>query len=101
MASPSSPKGQFRRLAAPVRRAFVCEIDGQPVEALEGDTVMNVILSHQRHLRSFEFGPEKRAGFCLIGACQDCWVRRDDGSSLRACSTLAAPGMKLVTTDGD
>ena len=35
--------------------------------------------SYQMHrlrgaLRAAEFGPEARAGFCLMGACQDCWV---------------------------
>ncbi|MNT80018.1 hypothetical protein D3C72_2194240 [compost metagenome] len=37
-----------------------------------------------------------RAGFCLMGACQDCWVQLAGGQRLRACSTLAEDGMALV-----
>ncbi|MFS2167573.1 2Fe-2S iron-sulfur cluster-binding protein [Variovorax sp. Varisp62] len=38
-----------------------------------------------------------RAGFCMMGACQDCWIATDEGERLRACSTFIAPGMALVT----
>jgi aerobic-type carbon monoxide dehydrogenase small subunit (CoxS/CutS family) len=38
-----------------------------------------------------------RAGFCLMGACQDCWVWLADGSRLRACTTLLAEGMQVRT----
>ncbi len=72
-------------------------VDGETVEALTGDTVMTMLLLRGRDLRGFEFGDERRAGFCLIGVCQDCWVRRADGTPLRACTTLIEPGMALVT----
>jgi predicted molibdopterin-dependent oxidoreductase YjgC len=38
-----------------------------------------------------------RAGFCMMGACQDCWIATAEGERLRACSTFIAPGMALVT----
>ena len=37
-----------------------------------------------------------RAGFCLMAACQDCWVRLADGRRLRACSTPVEPGMAVI-----
>jgi len=37
-------------------------------------------------LRRLEFGGAPRAGFCLMGACQDCWVWMDDGGRVRACT---------------
>ncbi|MNT85194.1 hypothetical protein D3C72_2253250 [compost metagenome] len=58
---------------------------------------MVALLSHTRHLRESEFGDGKRAGFCLMGACQDCWVWTADGHRLRACSTTVEEGMHIVT----
>jgi hypothetical protein len=49
-------------------------------------------------LRQSEFGDGARAGFCLMGACQDCWMWTAEGLRLRACTTPVADGMKLLTT---
>ena len=38
-----------------------------------------------------------RAGFCLMGACQDCWVWLADGPRVRACTTPVAEGMHVLT----
>ena len=38
-----------------------------------------------------------RAGFCLMGACQDCWVWLADGARVRACTTPVADGMHVLT----
>ncbi|MEN3385986.1 MAG: hypothetical protein V7608_6030 [Hyphomicrobiales bacterium] len=93
--------GQFHRVVTARRRAVALSLDGEPLTALEGDTVMTAILTHRRSLRSFEFGAELRAGFCLMGACQDCWVRTSDGQEVRACSTLVESGMHIRTkSDG-
>jgi len=51
----------------------------------------------QRRVRESEFSGAPRAGFCLIGACQDCWMRSEEGLRLRACSTLVTQGMRVVT----
>ncbi|MEO8309549.1 MAG: (2Fe-2S)-binding protein [Caldimonas sp.] len=75
-------------------------IDGEPVRAQQGDLLITAILLHRAALRRFEFGAAARAGFCLMGACQDCWVRLGDGRRLRACSTLVEPGMAVVI-EGD
>jgi hypothetical protein len=48
-------------------------------------------------VRDSEFGDGPRAGFCLMGACQDCWVWTPDGDRLRACSTVAEAGMSVLT----
>jgi predicted molibdopterin-dependent oxidoreductase YjgC len=49
-------------------------------------------------VRDSEFGDGPRAGFCLMGACQDCWVWTPEGQRLRACSTTVEPGMRVLTT---
>ena len=89
---------RFVRLAETAREPVRLRIDGCQVEALAGDTLMVALLNNTRHLRESEFGDGKRAGFCLMGACQDCWVWTADGERLRACTTVVAEGMHIVTT---
>lgn len=89
--------GLFRRLKARSGPAIPFTIDGEAVQAIAGDLLLSAILTHRGALRRFEFGPEARAGFCLMGACQDCWVMLADGRRLRACTTPVLPGMAVVT----
>ena len=90
--------GQLVRLAergrTPVRLLF----DGAAVEALAGDTVLTALLLAGRRLRDNEFENRPRAGFCLMGACQDCWVWRADGARLRACTTPVEDGMEIASS---
>lgn len=89
---------RFVRLGETDRPPVALHVDGAPIEALEGDTLMVALLSAGDRLRQSEFGPAKRAGFCLMGACQDCWVWTESGDRLRACSTLAASGQRILTS---
>ncbi|MBE9605427.1 (2Fe-2S)-binding protein [Acetobacteraceae bacterium H6797] len=89
--------GLFQRVDETARNALSIMVDGQPVAALEGDTLLTAILTNGQRLRLSEFGDGARAGFCLMGACQDCWVWTEAGERLRACSTTVAEGMKIVT----
>jgi predicted molibdopterin-dependent oxidoreductase YjgC len=89
--------GQFRRVAERERRRVSFTLDGALTEALEGDTLLTAILTARGHLRIAEFTEAPRAGFCLMGACQDCWVADADGRPLRACTTYVAEGMAIVT----
>ena len=91
----TSPR--FRRVAETARPAISISIDGAPAEALAGDTVMTAILAARGCLRLSEFGDGPRAGLCVMGACQDCWVRLADGRRLRACTTPAEDGMSILT----
>ncbi|BBK42606.1 NAD(FAD)-dependent dehydrogenase [Allostella vacuolata] len=92
-----SERGQFRRVAETGRRPVRLRVDGEAVEALDGDTVLVALLTAGRRLRDNEFERRPRAGFCLMGACQDCWIWRPDGGRVRACSTPVADGMDLLT----
>ncbi|MBI5275764.1 MAG: (2Fe-2S)-binding protein [Burkholderiales bacterium] len=89
---------RFVRLGETGRAAITLSIDGREVRALEGDTLMVAMLGNVSHLRHSEFGGEARSGFCLMGACQDCWVYDERGERLRSCSTIARDGMRLSTT---
>ena len=88
---------RFSRLDETARPPVHLLIDGRAAQALAGDTLMVAMLSNVRQLRESEFGDGKRAGFCLMGACQDCWVWTADGERLRACTTVVGEGMHIVT----
>ncbi|MDB5829439.1 MAG: hypothetical protein JWQ73_3659 [Variovorax sp.] len=87
----------LRRVAETDREAVAFSIDGEAASALVGDTVLTAMLTQVGRLRRNEFSGEARAGFCMMGACQDCWVETADGARLRACSTFIEPGMALTT----
>lgn len=89
--------GRLCRLAETGRRRLSFHFDGHRMQALSGDTVLTGVLLSAHHLRKAEFGPERRAGFCLMGACQDCWIWQEDGPRLRACSTPLREGMRLLS----
>ena len=88
--------GLFRRLVPRDGAPIPFTIDGAAAEAREGDLLLTAILLHRPALRRFEFGESHRAGFCLMAACQDCWVGLADGRRLRACATLIESGMAVV-----
>jgi predicted molibdopterin-dependent oxidoreductase YjgC len=88
--------GLFSRLVKRTGASILFTIDGEAVEAREGDLLMTAILLHRPALRRFEFGESSRAGFCMMAACQDCWVELADGRRLRACSTPVEPGMAVI-----
>ncbi|CAM4150615.1 (2Fe-2S)-binding protein [Paracidovorax anthurii] len=91
------PPARFVRLAETDRPTIALRIDGAPTTALAGDTLLTALLQHGRRVRDSEFGDGPRAGFCLMGACQDCWVWTPEGARLRACSTPAEDGMQVLT----
>lgn len=95
--SRGTPQPLLRRVAETQRAPVSFTLDGRPVQALEGDTVLTAVLMQGAQLRRNEFSGEPRAGFCLMGACQDCWIATAEGARLRACSTFIAPGMALLS----
>lgn len=87
----------LQRIAETGREIIRFTLDGRTCEALAGDTVLTAVLLQQDRLRREEFAGYPRAGFCLMGACQDCWIATEDGTRLRACSTFIAAGMRLLS----
>jgi len=65
-------------------------VDGREASALEGDTLIVALLCQVRHLRHSEFDDGVRAGFCLMGAYQDCWVYTEEGERMRAFDEIFA-----------
>ena len=99
---PGAPEaGGARLVRAVVRegRRVSFSIDNRPASAIEGDSLLVAILVNEGPgaLRRHEATGELRAGFCLMGACQDCWVRLGDGSRVRACTTPVREDMAVLT----
>jgi len=90
-------QAQLVRLSESGRERIEFVLDGRVVEAMQGDTVLTAILLEQSHLRISDLSGAPRAGFCLMGACQDCWVTTVTGQRLRACSTFVSPGLNVLT----
>lgn len=87
----------LHRLVRADHPAIPFNLDGEPCEGRAGDTVLTAILTQAERLRLSEFSASPRAGFCQMGACQDCWVVLESGERLRACSTALTAGMSILT----
>ena len=96
-ASSAGTSALLRRVGEHDRAIVRLEVDGAPLEARAGDTLLTALLLAGGRLRDSEFGDGPRAGFCLMGACQDCWVWTVSGDRLRACSTPAVADMRILT----
>jgi predicted molibdopterin-dependent oxidoreductase YjgC len=79
------------------RQPLSFEINGNACTGFVGDTVLTAVLACGDHVRHAEASGLPRAGFCGMGACQDCWMDTADGPRLRACTTPLVAGMKLLT----
>ena len=71
--------------------------DGRTIFAQQGESVLAAILRNGDHLRRHERNGEPRAGFCLMGACQDCWIWVGTSQRMRACTTPVSDGMRAST----
>ena len=92
-----SMNGRLVRAVAPGGPPVRILVDGAEVTAYAGESVLVAVLAARNALRRHEFSDEARAGFCLMGACQDCWVWQQEGPRIRACSALITEGMRLLT----
>jgi predicted molibdopterin-dependent oxidoreductase YjgC len=100
--SSSSPederRGQFVRIASFRTEPVQIWIDGEATPAWEGQSVLTALLAVRDRVRELEFSGEPRAGFCLMGACQDCWIWLSEEQRGRACTTPVVAGMRIFTT---
>ncbi|MEO9777895.1 MAG: (2Fe-2S)-binding protein [Sedimentitalea sp.] len=93
----TAKQGRFVRLAEAGRAPILFTLDGEPLQGQKGDTVLSAILLSRKTLGHADLGDRQRAGFCLMGACQDCWVWQADGTRLQTCVRQLEPGMALLS----
>jgi sarcosine oxidase subunit alpha len=73
-------------------------VDGNPVEAHEGETIAAVLLS--AGIQTFRFthkNKSPRGIYCGMGICYECLVTVDGIHAVRACVTMATDGMRIET----
>ena len=90
-------QAQFHRVASYASRAVSITFDGETIAAREGESLLAALLTARGSLRQHEFDGGRRAGFCLMGACQDCWVELADGRRVRSCTTPVEDGMSVIS----
>jgi D-hydroxyproline dehydrogenase subunit gamma len=90
----------LHRIAREAHPPIAFMLDGVLCEGRAGDTVLTAILVRTEVLRWSEFLHAPRAGFCQMGACQDCWVTLEGGERVRACTMPLAPGLRILTGKG-
>ncbi|MGN8277964.1 cyanide-forming glycine dehydrogenase subunit HcnA [Pseudomonas sp. SMV71] len=82
----------------PLARAdmTVC-LDGQVVQAAEGETVLTVIQSLGQRQVARNDHDQLSGAYCGMGVCQCCLVKIDGRHKRRACQSLVRPGMRIET----
>jgi predicted molibdopterin-dependent oxidoreductase YjgC len=87
--------------AAPDSPAIRLTYDGEPLCALEGQTIAAALLAAgHRAWRITSQRGEPRGLFCGMGVCFDCLVSVDGRPNVRACQTTVAEGMCVQTQRG-
>ena len=75
--------------------------DGEPLDALAGQTVAAALLAGgHRVLRTTRGAGSPRGMFCGIGACWDCLVVHNGVPGTRACLQAVADGDRVETQHG-
>lgn len=98
---PPDPHPATAADATPPPASFTVTVDGQPVDALPGQTVAAVLLSAGRRVtRRTRVAGRPRGVFCGIGFCLDCLVVCNGEPGVRSCLRPAAPGDVILTQDG-
>lgn len=76
-------------------KKIVFQLNGQELEAREGQTIMEAILSnsieHTRHTRN----DKPRSAFCGMGICFECRMIVNGIPNIRACTTPVTAGCSV------
>lgn len=83
------------------RKKVTIEIDGQKIEALEGEPIAAALWN--AGIRDFRYTrkrKEPRGFFCGIGLCTDCKMIVNGIPNIRTCVTLVEKGMKIQRQRG-
>jgi len=83
------------------QRAVQIEVDGDAVDALEGEPIATALLAAGKVVFRYtrKLG-EPRGVFCAIGRCTDCMMVVDGVPNVRTCVTPVKAGMRIQTQHG-
>lgn len=90
----------FKRLREP-KNALVIFVDGESVEAAEGDSVSTALLCAGKvSFRRTTVTGALRGPYCGMGVCFDCLCTIDGEGNRQACLTSVRDGMRITTGGG-
>lgn len=90
-----------RRRATWTASAVQITFDGEPLSALETDTVASALIAAgYRVFTSDPHDGSPRGGFCFVGRCSDCLMVVDGQPGTMACVTPVRDGMRIETQWG-
>lgn len=91
----------FRRQPESKENRVSVTLDGETVEAVEGEPVAAVLLAEgHRAFRTTPVGGRPRGPLCMMGVCFDCLVEIDGVPNKQACLETVRAGMRIVRQDG-
>jgi predicted molibdopterin-dependent oxidoreductase YjgC len=81
-------------------RPVAIELDGETIEAYEGETVAAMLLALGEVATRRTAGGEPRGVYCGMGVCFDCLVVVDGVPNTRACMTWVRDGLRVERQEG-
>jgi sarcosine oxidase subunit alpha len=91
----------FRRSQPEARARVALTIEGERVEAREGDSVAAAMLAAGvLHCRTTPVSGAPRGPYCMMGVCFDCLVTIDGVGNRQACLVTAREGMVVERQHG-
>lgn len=72
-------------------------IDGEPVQAASGETILTTLLAINRKAISKNDYGVITGAFCGMGICYCCLIQVDGLEKVRACQTMVKEGMQVNT----
>lgn len=86
---------------APKKEKITITVDGEPVEAFEGDMIAAALWAKGiKKLRYTKKDGKPRGIYCGIGRCTDCVMIVDGVPNVRTCKTPVRDGMVVETQKG-
>ena len=91
----------YKRLAIQARKKLRVWIDGDSVEAIEGDSAAAVMLAHgETPSRTTAISGTSRAPYCMMGVCFECLMEIDGIENTQGCMTPVREGMRINRQHG-
>jgi predicted molibdopterin-dependent oxidoreductase YjgC len=91
----------FRRLPEAAGDTIAFRLNGTPMTARAGDTVAAALLAAGlAYCRTTPVSGAKRAPYCMMGVCFECFVTIDGVGNRQACLVPVRDGMRVETQEG-
>lgn len=91
----------FRRLPKLDCPMVAVTVDGQAIEAIEGEMVAGLLARIDPFFaRTNPVNGDRRAPYCMMGVCFECLVKIDGKGSVQSCFVQVREGMRIERQHG-